>query len=125
VAERSGSAEDDDQKRFEEPDPAAGEKGGEGHGAATPVPSATSRRKKDDHQESLRWQLTIGRPVAKRHLGRMLAVLEGVIDVLDEVNLDSIETKSAEEANKIRVLADRLAAIGARFGNRANPVDKK
>jgi hypothetical protein len=55
----------------------------------------------------------------------MLAVLEGVIDVLDEVNLDSIETKSAEEANKIRVLADRLAAIGARFGNRANPVDKK
>ncbi|MGD0661003.1 MAG: ParB N-terminal domain-containing protein, partial [Syntrophorhabdales bacterium] len=129
VIEHPSGAGGGGQEQSDRPDPAASQKEGEGREAATsattsatsaPYPPsaicATFRREKGGHKESLRWQISIGHPFARRHLGRMVAVLEGVIDVLEKADFDSIKTKSAEEASKIRELGDRLTAIGTRFG---------
>ncbi len=81
--------------------------------ASNPSPMTADRA-----PDTWRWQLTVGRPIAKRQVKRALAITDNLIGVFEEITDNQIAMDSAEKgqyAGVMKDLSDRLASISARF----------
>ncbi len=88
-------------------------KNGERPPGSSPRPITADRT-----PDTWRWQLTIGRPIARRQVARALAIADILTGILEEINDNIIALDSAEivsYAGVMKDLSDRLASASARI----------